>query len=114
MTTPTLSLALGLAGAVAVTPAHGATREVTRYCLGPCRLCRTSGLTATGTRTARGLAVSPRERGLLGSRWRVGGRTLVVDDLGGGVRPGTFDVRGGSHAANRRFGRRRVRVWRVK
>ncbi len=33
---------------------------VTGYCLGPCKVCGTSGRTASGSRTSHGAAINPR------------------------------------------------------
>lgn len=112
-------------------PADPATRgqvltvEATAYCL--CRKCcgpGAKGETYTGRRASGpGLAVSRRKGQRvvpLGARVQIlsrhplipryAGRTVRVDDVGGGVRAGSVDIRVKTHAQAVAWGRRQVRV----
>jgi 3D (Asp-Asp-Asp) domain-containing protein len=87
--------------------------RVTGYCMGPCRRCGTQGLTYTGTRTLRGIAVARRGRRAapLGSRIFVPGYgSARVDDVGGGVGSTQIDLRFKSHRHAARWGSRRMQV----
>ena len=87
--------------------------RVTGYCVGPCRECGTQGITSTGTRTLRGVAVARRGRRVvpLGSRLYIPGYGAArVDDVGGGVGPTQIDLRFKSHRRAARWGSRRLEI----
>ena len=104
-------------------PAGDASRPVKRrlkrkvvatgYCLGPCRRCETQGLTSTGTRGRRGVAVARRGRRVLplGSHVYVPGYGwAAVDDVGGGVGSTQIDVRFRTHSMASRWGKKNLQV----
>lgn len=89
--------------------------EATAYCGGPCKICGTTGTTATGKRaTGKGVAVDPAAIPLK-SRLDVPGYGTWVqaDDTGGAIKGNRIDLRM-DHAAAVQYGRKtiRVRVWR--
>jgi len=101
----------------AARPANRRVRKkviATAYCLGPCRTCETQGLTSTGTRGRRGVAVARRghKRVLpLGSSiWVPGYGWARVDDVGGGVGRTQIDVRFRTHRLASQWGKRQIQV----
>lgn len=89
---------------------------LTAYCLGPCRVCKTTGLTYKQTRSSRGIATVGK-RFKLGSRWAIPFYGIAkIDDRGGRV--GRFDLRFRTHKEAVRFARRlkkrRLRVRQLK
>jgi 3D (Asp-Asp-Asp) domain-containing protein len=87
----------------------------TGYCAGPCAICQTTGITATGRDAyTRGIAVDPKVI-RIGARIDVPehGSWLPADDVGGAIIGEAIDVRFDTHAEAREWGRREivVRVW---
>jgi 3D (Asp-Asp-Asp) domain-containing protein len=91
------------------------TVVATGYCPGPCAVCETTGVTATGAAAhSKGVAVDPRQIPL-GSRLDIPGvgSWLPADDVGGAIKGNRIDIRFPTHAEARAFGKKRleIRTW---
>lgn len=91
------------------------TYKITAYC--GCRSCSGGwgNRTASGRRAKAGRTISVDRRKIkLGSKVRIGGKTLVAEDVGGGVKGKHIDVYFSSHSQVRKFGKKYRKVYLVK
>lgn len=91
------------------------TYKITAYC--GCRSCSGGwgNRTASGRRAKQGRTISVDRRKIkLGSKVRIGGKTLVAEDVGGGVKGKHIDMYFSSHSQVRKFGKKYRKVYLVK
>lgn len=91
------------------------TYKITAYC--GCRSCSGGwgNRTASGRRAKAGRTISVDRRKIkLGSKVRIGGKTLVAEDVGGGVKGKHIDMYFSSHSQVRKFGKKYRKVYLVK
>lgn len=91
------------------------TYKITAYC--GCRSCSGGwgNRTASGRRAKAGRTISVDRRKIkLGSKVRIGGKTLVAEDVGGDVKGKHIDMYFSSHSQVRKFGKKYRKVYLVK
>ena len=91
------------------------TYKITAYC--GCRSCSGGwgNRTASGRRAKAGRTISVDRRKIkLGSKVRIGGKTLVAEDVVGGVKGKHIDMYFSSHSQVRKFGKKYRKVYLVK